>query len=279
MKLAVLSGKGGTGKTFVAVNLAAAAGSSTYIDCDVEEPNGRLFLKPENIRSETVTTRLPAFDSDKCTGCRKCVDFCRFNALVYVKNKPMVFSEVCHSCGGCALVCPSAAVSETEKPVGVVDCGQRGDISIVTGCMNLGEASGIPIIKAALAHAGGANELTVIDCPPGSACPVMESVQSADFCLLVAEPTAFGLHNFKMVYELVSLLHKPCAVVINKSEGDYAALDALCAAQGIPVLCRIPYSEKLARLGANGQLAVVVDSEYAELFRRLLADIRTEVRL
>lgn len=276
MKVAVLSGKGGTGKTFVSVNLAAAAGVATYIDCDVEEPNGRLFWKPERLTSKTVAAKLPAFNAEKCMGCRKCVEFCRFNALVYVKSKPMLFSEVCHSCGGCRLVCPSGAVSETEKPVGVVECGESGGVRVVTGCMDLGEASGIPVIKAALAEAPDTGDLTVIDCPPGSACSVMESVQTADYCLLVAEPTAFGLHNFKMVHELVSLLHKPCGAVINKADGEYAALEAFCREHSIPVLCRIPYSEKLAWLGANGQIAAFADSEYAKLFHSLLDDIQKE---
>ncbi len=276
MKLAVLSGKGGTGKTFVSVNLAAAAGKATYIDCDVEEPNGRLFLRPESLTSKTINVKQPAFASEKCMGCRKCVDFCRFNALVYVKTKPMLFSEVCHSCGGCRLVCPSGAISETEKSVGVVECGESGDVHVVTGCMDIGEASGIPIIKAALAEAPSSSELTVIDCPPGSACSVMESVQAADYCLLVVESTAFGLHNFKMVYELVSLLHKPCGVVINKADGKYTELDNFCREYGIPVLLRVPYSEKLARLGASGQIAALADSEYARLFQSLLDDIRKE---
>jgi MinD superfamily P-loop ATPase len=279
MKLAVLSGKGGTGKTFVSVNLAAAAGKAIYIDCDVEEPNGRLFLRPESLTSKTINIKQPVFDSEKCTGCRQCVDFCRFNALIYVKTKPMLFSEVCHSCGGCRLVCPSGAVSETEKPVGNVECGKSGDIRVVTGCMDLGEATGTPVIRAALAEAPDTDDLTVIDCPPGSACSVMESVQAADYCLLVAEPTAFGLHNFKMVYELVSLLHKPCGVVINKADGEYPALEAFCRGHGIPVLCRIPYTEKLAMLGASGQIAALADSEYAEMFRSLLGDIRREAHV
>lgn len=278
MKIAVLSGKGGTGKTFVAVNLAAAAGRATYIDCDVEEPNGRLFLRPEKQTSKTITTRLPAFDQAKCTGCRKCVDFCRFNALVYIKNSPMVFPEVCHSCGGCAMVCPAGAVTEKEKPAGVVECGEHGTVRVVTGCMELGEASGIPIIKAALSMAGSSDELTIIDCPPGSACPVMESVQSADYCILVAEPTAFGLHNFEMVYELVSLLHKPCGVVVNKADGEYSPLDEFCAGHGISVLCRIPHHEKLALLGAKAEIAVDLDAETNSLFHALLDEVRKGAR-
>ncbi|MCR5346160.1 MAG: ATP-binding protein [Fretibacterium sp.] len=279
MKLAVLSGKGGTGKTFVSVNLAAAAGKATYIDCDVEEPNGRLFFKPEGLTIKTVAVKQPAFDAEKCTGCRKCVDFCRFNALVFLRNKPMVFSEICHSCGGCMAVCPSGAVSETEKPVGTVECGRSGDVRVITGCINLGEPSGVPIIREALAGAPDTEELTVIDCPPGSACSVMESVQAADYCLLVAEPTAFGLHNFKMVFELAGLLHKPCGVVVNKTGGEYSALDDFCRGHGIPVLCRIPHSEKLAALGADGQIAALDDGEYAGLFQILLKDIRKEAGL
>ena len=196
MKIACLSGKGGAGKTLAAVNLAAAAGSAVYIDCDVEEPNGRLFFKPEQVKTETVSALLPEFDANKCTGCRKCVQFCRFHALMYIREKPMVFPEVCHSCGGCMLVCPEGAVTETPKPVGVLETGSHNNVRVVTGILNPGEASGVPVIRQALKRAWG---LTVIDCPPGSACPVMESAADAGCCLLVAEPTAFGFHNLSFL--------------------------------------------------------------------------------
>ncbi|NCC67766.1 MAG: ATPase [Clostridia bacterium] len=275
MKIAVLSGKGGTGKTFVSVNLAAVKKRATYIDCDVEEPNGRLFLKQEQTSAAPVYTLVPEFDANLCSGCRKCVEFCRFNALVFVKDKPMVFSEVCHSCGGCALVCPEKAVSESRHMVGMVEKGMSGDVRVVTGIMNTGEVSAVPVIKAALRSAQE-DELTVIDCPPGSACSVMESVADADYCILVAEPTAFGFHNFKMVHELVTLLKKPCGVVINKADGEYEPLERFCAEQHTPVLLRIPYSATLAKLGADGKIAVDFDSDMENEFDGLLRAVTEE---
>lgn len=278
MRVAVLSGKGGAGKTFVTVNLAAAAKNAVYIDCDVEEPNGRLFLKPENVKTHTVSTKHPEFDPQKCTGCRKCVDFCRFNALAFIKNKPRLFSEVCHSCGGCELVCPKGAVHEQEHPVGVVEQGTHGALQVVTGVLNLGEASGIPVISDALASGFKLAQNVFIDCPPGSACPVMESVGKADFCVLVAEPTAFGFHNFKMVHELVSLMQKPCAVVVNKMEKPYEPLEIYCTAKNLPIFARIPYSAKTAQMGAEGQIAVEQSTEARELFEGILKKIGGNVQ-
>lgn len=275
MKIAVLSGKGGAGKTFVSVNLAAAAERAVYIDCDVEEPNGRLFLRPEVTERETVTRDLPQFDKEKCIGCRKCVDFCRFNALVLVKKKPMLFDEVCHSCGGCGLVCPEGAVAWQQHPVGAVEAGTYGDITVVTGELNIGEASGIPVEQRAKEIGFGAGETVIIDCPPGSACSVMEAVTEADFCILVAEPTAFGLHNLEMVCELVRLLGRPCGVIINKYESAYAPLEQFCIAHGLPVLCRIPYSSETARRTAAGEIGV----EYDEELRTMLQGVLREVGL
>lgn len=269
MRLAVLSGKGGAGKTFVAVNLAVTAGRATYIDCDVEEPNGHLFLKPEAISEQPVTTRLPVFDPARCTGCRACVDFCRFNALLFLRGTPMVFPEVCHACGGCALVCPADAVSETERPLGHLELGRTGETTVITGVLDPGEASGMEVIRAALA-AGSDPGLTVIDCPPGSACGVMECVSGADLCLLVAEPTAFGLHNFRMVHELVTLLGKPCGVVINKEERPYEPLDRYCREQELPILLRLPYNAAAAELAARGEIVCRQDEETAARFCTLL---------
>ena len=269
MKIACLSGKGGAGKTLTAVNLAAVAERAVYIDCDVEEPNGRLFFQPGQVTSSQVSTLLPVFDAERCTGCKKCVQFCRFHALMYIKEKPMVFSEVCHSC--CSLVCPENAIAEREKPVGILEIGTAKNVRVVTGILNPGEASGIPIIREALKQADG---FTVLDCPPGSACSVMECVMDADFCVLVAEPTAFGFHNFQMVYELVSLLGKPCGVVINKQDAPYEPLEQFCREQGLPILARIPYDSHLAALAATGQIVSSHSLEMNHLFSKLLEQIQ-----
>ncbi len=277
MKIAVLSGKGGAGKTFVSVNLAATAPLAVYIDCDVEEPNGRLFLKPHNPKEETVFTPLPTFDQAKCIGCRACVSFCRFGALAYIKDKPKVFAEVCHSCGGCALVCSQNAIDEIQRPVGIIEVGSYNNVTVVTGVLNTGEASAVPVIKGALQKATSPQGLTIIDCPPGSGCSVLESVSTADYCILVAEPTAFGLHNLQMVCELARLLGKPIGIVINKQDQPYLPLEEFCKQQEIKVLCRIPYSQHLAEICAAGKVASEEDPQMAELFSQLLSTVYKEV--
>ncbi len=270
MRIACLSGKGGAGKTFVAVNLAAAAGNCTYIDCDVEEPNGRLFLKPKEVETAQVFTKLPVFDAEKCTGCKACVEACRFHALVYIKEKPVVFSEVCHSCGLCQIICPEKAVAEEEHAIGVVEVGRHESITVVTGILNPGEASGVPVIRQALHYSG---DMTILDCPPGSGCSVMESVTDADYCILVAEPTAFGFHNFRMVWELVHLLQKKCSVVINKQTAPYAPLEQFCEEHDLPILERIPYDPALAAQLAENNIAAACMPELRKRFCALLSRI------
>jgi len=270
MKLAVLSGKGGTGKTFVSVNLAAASSKAAYIDCDVEEPNGHLFLKPQNVVAEDVFTMIPGFNIEKCIGCQ-------FNSVLFIKDKPRFFPQLCHSCGGCLVLCPENAIYEDKKHIGVVETGVSGNVTVVTGILDTGEASGVKVISQALQHQN--DTLIVIDCPPGSGCSVMESVMDSDYCVIVAEPTAFGLHNFKMVYELVTLLGKRCGVVINKETSAYAPLEQFCKDNNINILMRIPFSEQTASLCSAGKVAVREDNGVFSMFTDLLKRIEEEAEI
>ncbi len=232
MKIAVLSGKGGTGKTLVSVNLAAVAEHAAYYDCDVEEPNGHLFLKPQDIKETTVFIKSPEVDADRCNGCRQCIDFCKFNAIAAIGDKAVVFPDVCHPCGGCILVCPQQAVKETKRPIGKIIYGNAGNVQVISGMLNMGEESGVPIIRTMLQDMkNNTTSLQIIDCPPGSACVVMESILDADFCVLVAEPTVFGVHNLNMVYELVQIFHKPFGVVLNKCLDSENPAEQFCIAQ------------------------------------------------
>lgn len=277
VKIAVLSGKGGTGKTLVSVNLAAAAKESLYIDCDVEEPNGHLFFKPEDIESKKVSIKIPLVDEKLCKGCRKCVDFCKYNALAYINNKLVIFEEVCHSCGGCVLFCPEKALGEKEKVIGVVRSGVSENVIVKTGILNTGEASGIPIIKELLKDIPLGEKITFVDCPPGSACIVMESIKNADYCILVAEPTLFGVHNLNMVYELVRLFEKPHGVVLNKClEGENPA-EKFCTEKNIRILGKIPFNNELGILNSNALISVRENEKYSQLFSSLLRTVTEEV--
>ena len=271
MNIAVLSGKGGTGKTFVSCNLASAIGKSAYIDCDVEEPNGHLFFKPEKVRSQDVCVKLPQIIADKCNQCRKCTDFCHFNALAFIKEKPMLFRGVCHSCGGCKIVCPNHAIVEKDYPIGVIHTGKHRSVTVRSGMMNMGEESGVPIIRELLKNLPCKDN--VIDCPPGSACTVMESIKDADYCVIVAEPSVFGVHNFQMVYELVKILKKPFGVVINKADGQENPMQELCEKLKLPVLEQIPFDREIAAQNAAGNIAYETSKRAKEIFDRLYAKI------
>lgn len=279
VKIAVLSGKGGTGKTLVSVNLASAAGEAIYVDCDVEEPDGHLFFKPDRVSSEDVTIKIPVVDETKCSGCRKCVDFCKFSALAFIKDKPVVFYDVCHSCGGCAIICPEKAMTEKDRVIGEVQEGVSGGVEVLTGVLKAGEESGVPIIKKLLSKvASKSGPPVIIDCPPGSACVVTESIKDADYCVLVAEPTIFGAHNLEMVYELVRVMGKPFGVVLNKClEGENPS-ERFCVEKGIPMIGRIPFDAKLGRVCSDAKIAVDEMPEYKTLFSSLLETVEKEAR-
>lgn len=277
LRIAVLSGKGGVGKTLLAVNLAEAAAKAVYLDCDVEEPNGHLFFKPQEIEAEKVVVKIPSVDQEACTGCRKCVEFCQFNALAIINEKLLIFEEVCHSCGGCVMLCPARAITEKEKIIGEIQRGVSGEVAVISGILNTGEASGVPVIKKLLQDTEKSKGWIFIDCPPGSACTVMESIKDADYCLLVAEPTLFGVHNLKMVYELVRLFDKPYGVVLNKClEGENPA-ERFCLENGLKILGRIPFDRELGLINSNALIAVKEKEKYRALFSSLLQKVTKEV--
>lgn len=274
--IAVLSGKGGTGKTLMSVNLANVAKDSTYIDCDVEEPNGHLFFKPSDVKTKDINVLMPNVDEDLCNGCRKCVDFCKFNALAYVGNRVKLFDTICHSCGGCAMVCPQNAIEEKPKPIGKVSQGMSGSVNVITGSMNEGEASGVPIINELLNYIDK-DKNTFIDCPPGSACTVMESIKDADFCVAVAEPTVFGVHNLNMIIELLKVFDKKFGVVINKSMEEQNLAYKYCKENNIDIIGDIPFDKNLGLLNSNGKIISNESDEYREIFSSILDKITAEV--
>ncbi len=271
MKLAFLSGKGGVGKTLVSTNFARLIPEAIYLDCDVEEPNGAIFLKPQIEQVLEVKVLNPEPLPELCLGCRRCVEFCKFNALAYV-GQIMLFAELCHACGGCWKLCPAEALRAKERVIGQLELGRTGELATRTGLMNPGEATGVPIIKQLL-HDLPSEKTVVIDCPPGSGCSVLESLKKADFAVLVAEPTAFGLHDLEMVCELVRFYNLPAGVVINKHTEDLAEVEAFCARQQLPILGKIPYQASTAALYGAGKLLVDEDVAAKELFAKIVTTV------
>lgn len=277
MKIAILSGKGGTGKTLLSVNLASVSQNSNYVDCDIEEPNGHLFFKPNITNTKKVSVKIPLVDEKKCIGCKKCVHFCKFNALAYTK-KVLVFEDICHSCGACMFVCPENAISEKDRVIGKVNIGDSEDVGVFTGILNIGEASGVPIIKSLLDEIEDKDEITIIDAPPGSACVVMDTIKDVDYCVLVAEPTEFGAHNLNIVYELVKLFKKSFGVVLNKTLDGNNPSEDFCNSKGIKILGRIPYNNNLADLNSKSLIVSRELSVFREQFEEILDNITKEVK-
>lgn len=274
MKIAVLSGKGGTGKTFVSVNMATASEKAVYVDCDIEEPNGHLFFKPKWEKEAEISVKLPEVDKDLCNGCRYCVDFCKFNALAYIKDRVLVFDEICHSCGGCKLICSQKAIKDRQKVIGKVREGKSEDVTVISGILDIGQMSGSPLIKNIMESIKDKEETVVIDCPPGSACIVMDSIKDADFCVIVAEPTAFGKHNLEMVFELVSIMKKPLGVILNKCVGEHNPSLEFCIENDIEVIGSIPFDEEIGKINSSGEIVAKKQEKYDVYFKKILDKIR-----
>ncbi len=274
MTLAVASGKGGTGKTTVAVGMALAlGGQARLLDCDVEAPNCQLFLKAEIAFRETLGVPVPRVDKAKCTACGQCADICQFNAIAVVKAGAMVFAELCHGCGGCARVCPTGAVSETPREIGVLETGRAGGVEFVQGRLRVGEALAPPLIRAVKRHARP-NRVNIVDCPPGTSCSMVAAVKGADFALLVTEPSPFGLHDLTLAVDTVRQIGVPIGVVINRADiGDGRVRD-YCAAERIELLMEIREDRRIAGAYSRGENIVAAASDMAEGLRAVAARAR-----
>ena len=269
MIIAIASGKGGTGKTLVAASLALSIGNNVQlIDCDVEEPNAAIFIKPEIKKTVNASVLVPVVDKNLCDYCGKCAEICEYHAIVVVKNTILIFPELCHSCGACSLLCPRQAITEEKREIGRIETGERGDIQFVQGCLNVGEAMSPPLIKQvkALIDPG---RIVIIDSPPGTSCPVIAAIKGCDFCLLVTEPTPFGLNDLVLAVETVRKLGIPFGVIINRSDLGDNKTEEYCAVENIPILMRIPFKKEIAQAYSKGLALIERLPEYKRKFKDL----------
>jgi MinD superfamily P-loop ATPase len=287
MRIAVASGKGGTGKTTIAVSLAlASSGQVQLLDCDVEEPNAGLFLEQRNARERAITVPVPVIDEAKCTACGACASFCEFNAIVHIGTTVMVFPELCHSCGGCALVCPVKAIREEPSAIGTLtesEVPRDGlpAIEFYQGLLTIGKAMSPPVIRAvksSAAERGDADPLTIIDAPPGTSCPMGTAVTGADYVILVTEPTPFGLHDLDLAVKTVRKMGLPFGVIINRCDSGDDRVVSFCQNESIRILMQIPEDRRIARGYSEGKPLVESAPEYREKFETLAEMPREERR-
>jgi MinD superfamily P-loop ATPase len=277
MIISIASGKGGTGKTTVAVNMALSLKDVQILDCDVEEPNVHVLLQPKINETKPVYISTPLVDEEKCNRCGKCSEFCEYNALFVTPEKVLFFPQLCHSCGGCMLVCPRNAITEKNVEIGVVKTGMAEGVELVYGELNVGEPMPVPVIKAVKKQIES-NKTAVIDSPPGASCPVIESVHGSDYCLLVSEPTPFGLHDLKIMVQVLEGLKIPFGVIINRAGiGDKKTYN-FCEEKDLPILLEIPFQRKIAELYSSGIPFVVEMPEWKRKFELLTDNIKGLVR-
>lgn len=271
MNIAILSGKGGTGKTTVAASLAVSLSNSQYIDCDVEEPNGALFLNPKIESTAPVKVPVPHVDGEKCNGCGICSKTCRFNAMAVIKGKVVIFPEICHHCGACVIACPQNAITEEQREIGVIEADGEG--LFLQGRLNIGEPITIPIINE-LKQMVRPDAPVFLDCAPGASCTAVQSIEGCDFCILVTEPTPFGLHDLKIAVALVRKMGIPFGVVINKAMEHDRSIQEYCKNENIEVLMEIPYLREIAENYSKGVLPAQINDEWKERFVGLYDKIK-----
>lgn len=275
MRIAVASGKGGTGKTTVSLNLALSLGNAQLIDCDVEEPNCNLFLNQDLEKVRDVGIQVPVISNEKCDLCKKCVDICRFNSFVKLPKSIMLFPKLCHGCGACSLVCPQDAISEENRTIGVIErsASQNWDTELYQGLLNIGEPMASPIIRALKDHIDD-TKTVIIDSPPGTACPVISAIAGADYCVLVTEPTPFGLNDLSLAVELVKDMGIPHGVVINRCNIGDDSVERYCSEKNIPMLMKIPYEIEISELYSEGIPFVLQMPQWKERFLEMFRQLQ-----
>lgn len=281
MIIAIASGKGGTGKTTIATNLALSLKNVQLLDCDVEEPNAHLFLNPEIRITKPACVLVPEVDKTKCTYCGTCRDVCAYNAIAVLpdnketgkKGNILIFDHLCHSCGACVALCPQHAIREIKKEIGIIEIGTAKDrIDFVHGKLNIGEILAPPLIDQVKSHINP-NKTVIIDAPPGTACPVVATLQKCDACCLVTEPTPFGLNDLTLAVHVLRKMKIPFGVVLNRSDIGDDCVDQYCEVESIPILLRIPFRRDIAENYAKGQMLAEISVEFKTQFQKLFDDI------
>ncbi|MGB9735493.1 MAG: ATP-binding protein [bacterium] len=280
MIISVASGKGGTGKTTVAVNLALSLDDVQLVDCDVEEPNAHLFIKPDITEKKSAYIPIPEVIYEKCNYCDICRQVCTYNAIVVIpprvnkKGTVLVYPELCHGCGACTLLCPQKAMIEVNKEIGIIEIGEKGNLQFIQGKLNIGEAMSPPLIRQVKKQINK-QKTVIIDAPPGTSCPVITAVKGSDFCILVTEPTPFGLNDLALTVDVVRELRVPFGVVINRATIGNNKVEEYCGKEGIPVLMKIPFDRKIAEAYSQGTPMINILPEYKHSFKELFYTITT----
>lgn len=278
MIVSIASGKGGTGKTTVAVSLASVIPGSVYLDCDVEEPNGHILLKPEITRETPSNKMMPRIDYNKCDFCNKCADVCEFHALLNLKTEIHLLDELCHGCGACSYLCPNDAITEEPKTIGFVREGISAvaHTEFIDGILNIGEASAAPLIKYVKSKVVK-DKINIVDSPPGTSCSMVEAVRDSEFCILVTESSPFGLHDLKLAVNVLRLLNIPFGTVINKYEEKYEELGEYLETEKIEILLKIPFDKKIAVAYSNGIIPVLISDEMSKNFKEMFEKIKLNI--